>query len=249
LRIAIYIPTFNAGRTLPLVLDRIPEDVKDRVEEIFIVDNASPDNTYLIGIGYKNEKGLHNLSVYKNERNLGYGGSQKVAYRYAIEKGYDAVVMLHGDAQYAPEKITSLLEPFERREADMVFGSRMAGLPLKGGMPLHRYLGNRFLTAVENYVLDWNLTEYHSGFRVFSCEALQQVPFHLCSDDYHFDTEILVQFKLKGLRVVERPIPTHYGDERSYVNVWSYGLHILYTMAEYVLHRRGFRRVEKFDIV
>lgn len=248
LRIAIYIPTYNAGQTLPLVLDRIPEDVRCRVEEIFIVDNASPDNTYLIGVGYKNEKGLPNLNVYKNERNLGYGGSQKFAYRYAVEKGHDAVVMLHGDAQYAPEKIAYLLEPFEKGEADMVFGSRIAGLPLEGGMPLHRYLGNRFLTAVENYVLDWNLSEYHSGFRVFSCSALAQLPFHLCSDDYHFDTEILVQFRLKGLRVVERPIPTHYGSERSYVNVWRYGLQVLYTMAEYLLHRKGVRRVEKFDI-
>ena len=130
----------------------------------------------------------------------------------------------------------------------MVFGSRMAGLPLKGGMPLHRFLGNKFLTAVENYVLDWGLSEYHSGFRVFSCAALKQLPFHLCSDYYHFDTEILVQFKLKELRVVERPIPTHYGSEKSYVNVWRYGLQVLYTMAEYILHQKGIRRVEKFDI-
>jgi len=248
LRIAIYIPTYNAGQTLPLVLDRIPEAVKERVEEIFVIDNASPDNTYLIGVGYKNEKGLPNLNIYKNERNLGYGGSQKVAYRYAIERGYDVVVMLHGDAQYAPEKIAHLLEPFENGEADMVFGSRIAGLPLKGGMPLYRFLGNKFLTAVENYVLDWNLSEYHSGFRVFSCAALRQVPFHLCADDYHFDTEILVQFKLKRLRVVERPIPTYYGDEKSYVNVWRYGLDVLYAMLEYILHKKGIHRVAKFDI-
>jgi len=130
----------------------------------------------------------------------------------------------------------------------MVFGSRIAGLPLKGGMPLYRFLGNKFLTAVENYVLDWNLSEYHSGFRVFSCAALRQVPFHLCADDYHFDTEILVQFKLKRLRVVERPIPTYYGDEKSYVNVWRYGLDVLYAMLEYILHKKGIRRVEKFDI-
>jgi len=248
LKIAIYIPTYNAGHTLPIVLDRIPEDVKSRVMEIFIVDNASPDNTYLIGVGYKNEKGLHNLSIYKNETNLGYGGSQKVAYRYAIEKGYDVVVMLHGDAQYAPEKISYLLEPLENEEADMVFGSRIAGLPLSGGMPFHRFLGNKFLTALQNYVLDWNLSEYHSGFRVFSCAALRQIPFQECSDFYHFDTEILVQFKLKGLRVVERPIPTHYGTERSYVNVWRYGLDILYTLIEYLLHKKGIRRVKKFGI-
>lgn len=248
LRIAIYIPAYNAGRTLPVVLDRIPQDVKSRVEEIFIVDNASPDNTYLIAVGYKTEKGTHNLNIIRNKSNLGYGGSQKVAYRYAVDKGYDVVVMLHGDAQYAPEKIAYLLEPFDQGEADMVFGSRMAGLPLEGGMPLHRFLGNKFLTAVQNYVLDWNLSEYHSGFRVFSCAALNKVPFHLCSDDYHFDTEILVQFKLKGLRVVERPIPTHYGTERSYVNVWRYGFDILYVMTEYIFHQRGVRRVDKFDI-
>ena len=248
LKIAIYIPTYNAGHTLPIVLDRIPEDVKSRVMEIFIVDNASPDNTYLIGVGYKNEKGLHNLSIYKNETNLGYGGSQKVAYRYAIEKGYDVVVMLHGDAQYAPEKISYLLEPLENGAADMVFGSRIAGLPLRGGMPFHRFLGNKFLTALQNYVLDWNLSEYHSGFRVFSCAALRQIPFQACSDFYHFDTEILVQFKLKGLRVVERPIPTHYGTERSYVNVWRYGLDILYTLIEYLFHKKGIRRVKKFEI-
>lgn len=248
LKIAIYIPTYNAGHTLPIVLDRIPEDVKSRVKEIFIVDNASPDNTYLIGVGYKNEKGLHNLSIYKNETNLGYGGSQKVAYRYAIEKGYDVVVMLHGDAQYAPEKISYLLEPLENEEADMVFGSRIAGLPLSGGMPLHRFLGNKFLTALQNYVLDWDLSEYHSGFRVYSCAALRQIPFQSCSDFYHFDTEILVQFKLKGLRVVERPIPTHYGTERSYVNIWRYGFDILYTLIEYLLHKKGIRRVKKFGI-
>ena len=216
--------------------------------EIFIVDNASPDNTYLIGVGYKNEKGLHNLSIYKNETNLGYGGSQKVAYRYAIERGYDVVVMLHGDAQYAPEKISYLLEPLENGEADMVFGSRIAGLPLSGGMPLHRFLGNKFLTALQNYVLDWDLSEYHSGFRVFSCAALRQIPFQACSDFYHFDTDILVQFKLKGLRVVERPIPTHYGTERSYVNVWRYGFDILYTLIEYLFHKKGIRRVKKFEI-
>jgi len=98
--------------------------------------------------------------------------------------------MLHGDAQYAPEKISYLLEPLENGEADMVFGSRIAGLPLSGGMPLHRFLGNKFLTALQNYVLDWDLSEYHSGFRVFSCAALRQIPFQACSDFYHFDTEI-----------------------------------------------------------
>lgn len=250
LKIGIFIPTYNATKTLPIVLDRIPKELRENLREIFVIDNASPDNTYLTALGYREVSGLPNFRVYKNEKNIGYGGSQKRAYQYCIDQGFDVVIMLHGDAQYAPEKIPYLLEPFEQGEnVDMVFGSRMTGLPLKGGMPLHRFLGNKVLTAIENFVLEWNLSEFHSGFRVFSCKALAQVPFYLCSDDYHFDTEILIQFKLRGLKVVERPIPTYYGDERSYVNVWKYGCFILRSLAEYILHKKGIRRYEKFDIV
>jgi glycosyltransferase involved in cell wall biosynthesis len=248
MKLCIYIPAYNAGATLPRVIDRIPPEIKDKVGEIFIVDNASADNTYLVGIGYAKEKGLTNLKVHRNETNRGYGGSQKFAYQYAIDNGFDLVVMLHGDAQYAPEKIPALLEPFEKDEADMVFGSRMAGDPRAGGMPLIRFLGNRFLTTIQNWVLDWNLTEYHSGYRVYSCAALRKVPFQLCDDDYHFDTEILIQFKLKGLRVVERPIPTYYGKERSYVNIWKYGFDVLFTMGKYLLHKRGLRPLPKFNV-
>ncbi len=248
MKIAIYIPAYNAGATLPRVLDRIPLDIRDKVGEIFIVDNASPDNTYLVGISYAKEKGWSHLKVYRNNTNRGYGGSQKFAYQYAIEQGYDIVIMLHGDAQYAPEKIPNLIEPFEKGDADMVFGSRMTGDPLKGGMPMIRYLGNRFLTIVENIVLRWNLSEYHSGYRVYSCAALKKVPFHKCSDYYHFDTEILIQFKLAGLRVRERTIPTYYGDERCYVNIWKYGFAILFTLREYLFHKWKLRYQEKFDL-
>lgn len=247
-KIAIFIPAYNAATTLPIVLDRIPKDVKERVKEIFVIDNASPDNTYFVGIGYKEETGLSNLKVFRNETNKGYGGSQKRAYQYAIDQGFDAVVMLHGDAQYAPEKIAYLLEPIEKGEADMVFGSRIAGKPLEGGMPYHRYLGNRFLTWVENKVLDMNLTEFHSGFRVFSCEALKKVPFQLCADDYHFDTDIIIQFRIKGLRIVERPIPTYYGKEKSHVRIFSYGFNVLRSVSEYWLHKKGMRRVAKYNI-
>jgi glycosyltransferase involved in cell wall biosynthesis len=248
MKIAIYIPAYNGASTIPMVLDRIPEHIRRIAAEIFIVDNASPDNTYLVGLGYAAQKGLTNLRVYRNETNRGYGGSQKFAYQHCIDNGFDLVIMLHGDAQYAPEKIPYLLEPFMYGEADMVFGSRMTGDPRAGGMPLHRYWGNIFLTKIENWVLGWNLSEYHSGYRVYSCEALKKIPFHKCSDAYHFDTEILVQFALAGLRVVERTIPTYYGSEKCYVNVWKYGLDILWTMAEFSLHKRGWRRVEKFEV-
>lgn len=248
LKVAIFIPAYNAAKTLPIVIDRIPEDVKRNAAEIFIVDDASHDNTYLIGVGYQTINKLPNLKVYRNEKNKGYGGNQKYAYRYAIENGFDIVVMLHGDAQYAPEKISYLLEPFMTGEADMVFGSRMAGHPIRGGMPLHKFIGNKFLTAVANFVLKTKLSEYHSGYRVYSCEALKKVPFEKCSDDFHFDTEIIIQFKIRGLRIAERPIPTYYGGERCYVNVVSYGLNVLKALAEYWLHSKGIRKIEKYDI-
>lgn len=247
-KIAIFIPAYNAATTLPIVLDRIPKDVKERVKEIFVIDNASNDNTYFVGIGYKEETGLSNLKVFRNETNKGYGGSQKRAYQYAIEQGFDAIVMLHGDAQYAPEKIAYLLEPIENGEADMVFGSRIAGDPLAGGMPYHRYLGNRLLTWIENKVLGMNLTEFHSGFRVFNCEALKKVPFWLCADDYHFDTDIIIQFKIKGLRIVERDIPTYYGKEKSHVRIFNYGFNVIRSVFEYWLHQKGIKRVAKYNI-
>ena len=248
LKVAIFIPAYNAAKTLPIVIDRIPEAVKKNASEIFIVDDASVDNTYLIGVGYQAIKQLPNLKRYRNEKNKGYGGNQKFAYRYAIENGFDIVVMLHGDAQYAPEKISYLLEPFEKEEADMVFGSRMSGNPLKGGMPLHKFIGNKFLTGIANLILKTNLSEYHSGYRVYSCDALKKVPFEKCSNDFHFDTEIIIQFRIKGLRIAERPIPTYYGDERCYVNVVTYGLNVLRSLLEYWFHAKGIRKYEKYSI-
>lgn len=248
-KIAIFIPTYNAAYTLPLVLDRIPAEIKRKVQQIFVIDNASPDNTYLIGIGYREQKGLDKLQIFRNETNRGYGGSQKRAYHYAIDNGFDIVVMLHGDAQYAPEKIPHLLQPLENDEADMVFGSRIAGLPLRGGMPLYKFLGNKFLTKIQNWILGMDLTEFHSGFRLFKCSALAKVPFDLCSDDYHFDTDIIIQFKIKGLRIRELAIPTYYGKEKCGVNVIQYGFNVLRSMAEYWFWRKGFCRVPKFDSV
>lgn len=253
MRIAIFIPAYNAAATIPTVLDRIPDDLKRSVDEIFVVDNASEDNTHLVALGYGHVNSLYTLKVYRNAHNLGYGGSQKWAYRYCIDKGYDAVVMLHGDAQYAPEKISYLLDPIIRGDADLVFGSRIAGNPLKGsldgrGMPRYRYFGNRVLTTIQNRVLRWDLTEYHSGFRVFRCEALSYVGFEQCSDYYHFDTEILIRFRMHNMKVVERPIPTYYNKEKFHGNVWVYGFRVLDTMAKYWLSQRGLRLDSRFAL-
>ncbi len=241
-QVIIYVPAYNAAATLPRVLDRIPPEVREKVSEILVVDNHSEDSTYLVAVGYREQNSLFNLRVIQNPENLGYGGSQKVAYSRAIEANQKGVAMLHGDAQYAPELIGKLLTPILTGEADMVFGSRMAGDPRAGGMPLIRYLGNRFLTTIQNLLLGTSISEFHSGYRVYSVDALKKVPFERLSSDYHFDTEILILFVHKGLRIRELPIPTFYGEEKNYVNIWKYGIQVLVTTASYALHRRGLRR-------
>lgn len=241
-RVAIFIPAFNAASTLGKVLDRIPAHLKEQVAEVFVIDNNSTDNTHLVVVDYKHKHGLHNLEVIRNPENVGYGGSQKIAYRRCIDRGYGCVAMLHGDAQYAPELLDTLIGPVLCGEADMMFGSRMSGHPLKGGMPLIRFLGNRALTAVQNFVLGTRLSEFHSGYRVFSVEALRKIPFERFSSDYHFDTEMIILFLDRSLRIAELPIPTYYGDEKNYVNIWHYGWKVLVTTVTYYLHRRGLRR-------
>jgi glycosyltransferase involved in cell wall biosynthesis len=224
------------------VIERIPTNIKNVVEEILVIDNHSPDNTYLVAIGCKYEQSLFNLQVIRNPENMGYGGSQKIAYQHCIDNGFKGVAMLHGDAQYAPELLGDLLTPIIEGRADMVFGSRMRGDPRAGGMPLHRYLGNRFLTWIQNRFLGTELSEFHSGYRVYSTEALRKVPFSRLSSDYHFDTEIIILMLERGLKIREMPIPTHYGDERNYVNIWKYGIDVLVTTISYFLHKRGWRR-------
>ncbi len=241
-RFAIYIPAYNAALTLPRVLDRIPAKIRGEVQEILVIDNHSADNTHLIALKIKTEQNLHNLQVIRNERNEGYGGSQKIAYQYCIDKGFDGVAMLHGDAQYAPELLAYLLDPIIKGEADMVFGSRFTGDPLKGGMPIHRYLGNRVLTTIQNLLLGTKLSEFHSGYRIYSVASLKQIPFQRFSSDYHFDTEIIIAMADKKRRIKELPIPTHYGDEENYVNIWKYGMDVLVTTLSYFLHRKGWRK-------
>jgi len=239
-RVGIFIMAYEAVRTLIAAYERIPALLKKEASEIYIIDDASDDNTFLAGMGYKLLHNIPNLNVYRNPRNLGYGGNQKKGLRHAIEHGYDLVVVLHGDVQYAPEHIPDLIQPILDGQADLVFGSRMTDHPLQGGMPLYKFLGNKFLTTLENWALGMQLSEYHSGFRAYSCAALNNVRFERCTDDFHFDTEILIQFKDKGLRIAEIPIPTHYGPESHQVGFWTsarYGLGILVSLLEYRLHK------------
>lgn len=248
-KICIYVPCYNATSTLPKVFERIPKQVKEKVQEVFVVDNASKDFTYLMAIGYREKNSdIKNLKILKNVKNFGYGGSQKLAYAYAIKHGYDLVIMLHGDAQYAPEKLPVMIEKMEKdKSIDLLFGSRMTGDPLAGGMPLHRYLGNKALTWIQNKCLGTNISEFHSGYRIFRTSALKEVPFHLCDSYYHFDTEIILQFINKGLKIAEVPIETYYGTEKCYVNIWKYGINVLVSTFFYWLHKKGIKKYETYN--
>lgn len=249
-RIGIFVIAYNAVNRLDWTLDRIPKDVWDRVEEVFLFDDCSTDNTYYAAVGYKQVKNLEKLTVHRNSQNLRYGGNQKAGYQYAIERGLDIVVMLHADGQYAPEVLNELLQPLEKGEADMVFGSRMAagGDPRAGGMPLYKFVGNKILTWIENHITGMHLSEFHSGYRLYSCEALKKVPFLLNSDEWHFDTETLIQFHEAGLRIAERPIPTYYGAEICYVNGLAYAFNCVKAALGYRLHKGRMKYDAKYDI-
>jgi len=249
-RIGILIVAYNAVSTLASTISRIPADIIEKIEEVFIFDDCSNDRTYEAALEYKTSSGLDKLQIFHNKRNLKYGGNQKKGYRYAIDKGLDIVVLLHGDGQYAPETMASLIEPVEKDEADFIMGSRMmkGQNALKGGMPLYKFFGNKILTYLENNMLDMRLSEFHSGYRVYNCHALAQLPLERCSSNWHFDTDIIIQFKEKGFRIAERPIPTYYGSEICYVNGIAYAYNCLGSVIRYRLHKAGLIKAEKFTV-
>jgi 2-polyprenyl-3-methyl-5-hydroxy-6-metoxy-1,4-benzoquinol methylase len=241
LKIGIVVVAYNASGTLAGVLDRIPEDFRPRITEILVGDDHSQDSTYLVGLGYKAEFPDLPLTIIRHPRNLGYGGNQKASYSIAAEHGLDVVVLLHGDGQYAPEWLPEMVGPLERGEADVVLGSRMMvpGAARRGGMPLYKRVGNRILTTFENRMLGTELSEFHSGYRAYRIDALQAVPLERNSDDFDFDTQILIQLHHAGKRIVEIPIPTFYGDEISRVNGLRYGRQVSAEAARYRLARLG----------
>lgn len=241
-RIGILVVAYNAASTLAGVLDRIPKDFRPRIQEVLVCDDASGDATYLVGLGYKQLSADLPLTVVRHPENLGYGGNQKAGYRMAIEHGLDIVVLLHGDGQYAPECLPDLVGPLERNECDAVFGSRMlrTGEALRGGMPRYKYVGNRILTRFENACLGTSFSEFHSGYRAYSVAALRSIPFDRNTDDFNFDTQIIIQLHDAGKRIVEVPIPTYYGDEICYVNGLRYARDVVMDVAGYRLQKAGF---------
>ena len=249
MRIGILIVAYNAVSTLAAVLKRIPPAVWQNIEEVAVFDDASGDSTYELAVGYKTLADTYKLQVVKNPKNLGYGGNQKAGYKYFMSKGFDAVVLLHGDGQYAPEILHHLYHPIVSGQADAVFGSRMMseyGGALKGGMPLYKYVGNRILSTIENRALGLNLTEFHSGYRAYNLHALQRIDMSAMTDDFHFDTEIIVKLRHQGFRFKEVPIPTYYGSEICYVNGWKYAYDVLNSVRRYKATIRSARRFPEY---
>ncbi len=249
-RLLIFIVAYNAEKTLVRVLGRIPADLQDRYDtEVLVVDDASRDATFDHGHRASLAGDLpFPMRVLHNPVNQGYGGNQKLGYHYAIQEGFDLVALLHGDGQYAPECLPDLLAP-SRDGAAAVFGSRMMnpGEARRGGMPLYKFAANRLLTWVENKLLNANLSEFHSGYRIYSTRALSMIPFEKNSNDFHFDTEIIIQLLTACLPIVELPIPTYYGDEICYVNGIQYAFHVVMAAMKARMQTLGIFYDCKFD--
>jgi len=231
-RIAVVLPTYNAEKTLETTISEVPE----LVDDVILVDDHSSDRTVEIA----NQLGL---ICFVHNRNYGYGRNQQTCYREALATGADVVIMLHPDYQYTPRLITAMASMVAYDVYDVALGSRIiGGMALRGGMPLYKYVANRFLTAFENLFLGVKLSEYHTGYRAFSRDVLLKLPLLENSDDFVFDNQVLAQCVHFGFRVGEVSCPTKYFKEASSINLLRsvvYGLGVLRTSMQFALQKWG----------
>ena len=226
-------PAYNAGKTIEMVFARIPDIAKHRIKRYIVVNDGSTDDT---------EEALNRLRsrftelvVLRHEKNQGYGAAEKTLLNYALKEKADVAVLLHSDGQYSPEKLPDLLKPFDMENADLVQGSRMlAKGALKGGMPLYKFIANKCLTKIENTAFRMNMAEFHSGYMLYSQRALREIPFQKLSDSFDFDLEMILMAKIKGLNIIEVPIPTIYADEISHLKPIQYGIDVLSIVWRYL---------------
>ena len=239
-KIVVVLPAYNAARTLEMTWQEIPFEF---VDDVVLVDDASRDDTAEVArrLG---------ITTIVHEENRGYGGNQKTCYRTALSLGADIVVMLHPDYQYTPKLITAMAAMIAYGEFDAVLASRILGIgALKGGMPLYKYVANRFLTLVENLLLGHKLSEYHTGYRAFSRKVLETLPLEENSDDFVFDNQMLAQIVWAGFRIGEVSCPTKYFDDASSINFRrsvTYGFGVLGTACRFRLARLGLCRPAMF---
>ena len=240
-KVVVVMPAYNAAKTLHMTYAALPHDLVDLV---ILVDDGSKDETARIA------KDL-GLELFVHDRNYGYGANQKTCYREALKAGADIVVMVHPDYQYDPTLLPQIIRPIQEDRADVVLGSRLLGAnALAQGMPWWKYYSNRFLTLLENKAFGLNLAEYHTGYRAFRREVLEQVNLQMNSDAFIFDQEIMAQIVEIKMRVAEVPVPTRYfaqASSASFGQSVRYGLSILWVLTRYLMHRSGLRRQLQFQ--
>jgi glycosyltransferase involved in cell wall biosynthesis len=241
-KVIVVMPAYKASLTLEKTYREIPFDL---VDEIVLVDDASPDNTVEVA----ERLGIEH--VIRHDKNKGYGGNQKTCYTKALELGGDIVIMLHPDYQYTPLLLTAMISMIGNGLYQVVFGSRILGKgALKGGMPMYKYIANRFLTLAQNLLMNQKLSEYHTGYRAFSGEVLRNVPFQKCDDDFVFDNEMIAQIFWKGYEIAEVTCPTKYFEEASSINFqrsMKYGLGVLRVSTRYCLAKLGILKWELLE--
>ena len=234
-RVFVLMPAYNAGATIERVFARIPAEARARIERYVVVNDGSRDDT-AAAIG-RLQLAWPTLAALNHPENRGYGESEKTLLNYAVAEGAEVAILLHSDGQYSPEKILDLLAPFDNDRADMVQGSRMVGGgALEGGMPFYKFIANKLLTAIENRAFGMSLAEYHSGYMLYSRKAMTGIPFGKLSGSFDFDLEMIVLAHVKGMRIVELPIPTIYAGEVSHLRPVQYGMRVLSVVRRY---RRG----------
>ncbi len=240
-KIVVVMPAYNAEKTLRRTFEELPHDY---VDHVILVDDASNDKTAQVA------KELGITTVIHAE-NRGYGGNQKTCYREALQLGGDIVVMVHPDYQYSPKLVTAMASMIASGHYDVVLASRiLGGNALKGGMPLYKYIANRFLTLAENILFGVKLSEYHTGYRAFSRQVLEQLPLEANSDNFVFDNQMIAQSVYFGFRIGEISCPTKYFTDASSINFSrsvKYGFGVLWTSISYVLHKWGLHKSAIYD--
>ncbi|MBE7473081.1 MAG: glycosyltransferase family 2 protein [Anaerolineae bacterium] len=241
-KVVVVMPAYNAEKTLLQTYEEVM--AQDYVDLIILVDDASRDYTATMA------ENLANVIVYRHEVNKGYGANQKSCYKIALKEGADIVVMVHPDYQYTPLLIPAMVSMIGNNLYHCVLGSRiLGGYALKGGMPIWKYISNRFLTFVENILLGAKLSEYHTGYRAFSKELLEKLPLDVNSNDFVFDNQMLAQIIWFGYTIAEISCPTKYFGEASSINVkrsiW-YGLGCLATSTEFFLAKLNLTTSRRF---
>lgn len=240
-KVVVVLPAYNAAATLEKTFSEIPFDV---VDEVVLVDDASSDETYHVA----HQLGIRH--IIRHEKNKGYGGNQKSCYDKARELNADIVIMLHPDYQYTPRLITAMSSIIAGGLYPVVLGSRILGMgALKGGMPVYKYIFNRFLTLTQNLLMNQKLSEYHTGYRAFSREVLEKIRYHVNSDDFVFDNQMLAQVFYAGFDVAEVTCPTVYDDSSSSINFsrsMTYGLGVLRTSFQYFFAKTGIFKASIF---